>query len=120
MKTIHDTRDAASDARHEVSRLLDADPVVAEQVRMRGMNYPPTIGDLVSLPTIVQVQTADLVLDGPMVRVWVERTGAEDGEPRDSMVEVERRRSDGHWSTFARYCGAYVNGEDWTQYVELY
>lgn len=60
------------------------------------------------LPTLSQAQTADLKIDDEEqgVRVWLARTGVEDGEPFPRTVYVEMRElGGGRWHDVGYFDG---------------
>lgn len=67
---------------------------------MRAHNY--TLEELQALPTLAQGQTDNLKVEFASMgreidtRVWLARTGVEDGEPYDNRVSIEKLR-DGAW-----------------------
>ena len=67
-----------------------------------------TWAELEDEPTLSQGQTDDLKLetqiDGTYVRVWLARTGVEDGEPYDNRISVETLQ-DGSWRVVHEYPG---------------
>lgn len=59
----------------------------------------PAWGDLLdSLPTIIDDQTSSLKVETGRLRVWLARTGIEDGEPFARTVYVEARTPEGWWN----------------------
>lgn len=52
-----------------------------------------TLGELSSLPTIMQSQFDDLKIQLPTKRVWLSRMTVEDGQPYNNMVTVEKLTS---------------------------
>lgn len=68
-----------------------------------------TATELESLPTLAVGQTDDLKVQGfddeGQYRVWLARTGVEDGEPYDNRISVERPDESGSWHTVAEYRG---------------
>ncbi len=72
-----------------------------------------TLEELEALPVLEQGYTANLYISTPTHRVWLERTGVEDGEPFAETVTVEHRTESGRWETLERY-----NAEDPSEVVE--
>jgi hypothetical protein len=65
----------------------------------------PSASELDGIDTIMSGWNADLKIDNGVTRVWVARTGLDDGEPYESTVYVETNR-DGVWTDFGHYDGA--------------
>jgi len=62
--------------------------------------------DLVKLPVLSESQACNLVIDGDGTRVWIARTGLEDGEPFEHTVYVEiSNESTGGWMELGHYDG---------------
>ena len=90
----------------------------SDVIARRGMNYPPTAGDLASLPTDTVATIDDLKLDNGKVRVWLSRGTVEDGEPCDGKVSVEVY-GNGAWMLFGEYCGRYTSSDDSHQFASV-
>lgn len=87
-----------SEVRTEAVALVEAEGKRYEE----GRRY--STGELEGLPVLSQGQADDCHIDTGEVRVWLSRTGVEDGEPFDNTVTVERLQ-DGAWVEVAKYDG---------------
>jgi hypothetical protein len=58
--------------------------------------YHVPLAELEAMPTLSQGQADDLKIDTGDQRVWLSRMTAEDGEPYDNRVTIERF-VDGSW-----------------------
>jgi hypothetical protein len=61
-----------------------------------------SLAELEALPTLAEGQADDLKIETGEYRVWLARTGVEDGEPFDNKVTIEAD-FDGTWQTIATY-----------------
>lgn len=61
-----------------------------------------SLKDLKAMPTLTQGQSDDLKVDDGQTRVWLARTGVEDGEKYDNRVTVEKFKN-GRWVTADEY-----------------
>lgn len=57
------------------------------------------------LPTLAVGQTCDLKIEEPGRRVWLARTGVEDGEPFDNKITIELQDTAGRWYVASEYEG---------------
>lgn len=64
--------------------------------------YELPLRELDALPTLAQGQADDLKIESDTERVWLARTGVEDGEPWNHKVTVERRIA-GSWIEVERW-----------------
>lgn len=64
----------------------------------------PDAAELRQMPTLAVSQADDLKIDTGETRVWLARTGVEDGEPFDNKVTIERLVK-GRWEVEATYPG---------------
>ena len=70
--------------------------------------YPSTAMLLEESAVIGAAQDADLHFDSNGVRLWVHRTGLDDGEPFENTITVELLtdvNQESHWTTVATYDG---------------
>lgn len=63
-----------------------------------------TAAELEQLPTLAVGQTDDLKIDDGDTRVWLARTGEDDGEAYDNRISVEQL-VDGRWVVAQEYPG---------------
>lgn len=63
-----------------------------------------TLAYLKSLPTLSTAQADDLKIEDGGVRVWLARTGIEDGEPYNNKVTIEvYNQQTGRWEITQTY-----------------
>ena len=68
----------------------------------------PSLTTLLENEVITVGQDADLRFDGNGVRLWVHRTGLDDGEPFENSITVEvlaQVNQESYWTTVATYDG---------------
>ncbi len=59
-----------------------------------------TLTEVLDAPALAQGQADDLICDHPAgIRIWRSRLTVEDGQPYDHQVTVEKRGTDGWYST---------------------
>lgn len=67
-----------------------------------GLTYDYTLDELEAMPTLSQGQADDLKVEDDGVRIWLSRTGVEDGKPYNHAVTAEHL-VDGAWIEVARW-----------------
>lgn len=101
-----------------LQRLMIQGDKLEEEAQLRrasplhGMGLPyhrddvgrPDAAELRQMPTLAVSQADDLKIDTGETRVWLARTGVEDGEPFDNKVTIERLVK-GRWEVEATYPG---------------
>lgn len=70
-----------------------------------------TAAEIVDLPTLSVGQVDNLKIDTGTKRVWLCRSGIEDGMPHDNLITVEHL-IDGKWTTVAEYPGGPTENEE--------
>jgi len=66
----------------------------------QGLSY----SELYNMPTLCVGQTDNLKIETPDTRVWLARTGVEDGEPFNNRVTIEAI-IDRRWKVVAEFQG---------------